>query len=222
MDYDVLGRCDYESLLGINWDNLMYVVGISGGVGSGKTTVSSQFAGLGITIADADIAARTIVEPGKPVLKKIVDKYGQSILLESGKLNRVLLREIIFNDSDARTWLEKLTHGPINLELRGIIDKSTSPYSILVLSAGTGRSSLMDRLLGIDTSPELQIKRVMVRDNCTREQVQAIMDAQPTRQQRLDIADDILLNDESSDNLSSVVRQFHVKYTNLAKSKRND
>ena len=91
----------------------MYVVGISGGVGSGKTTVSSQFAGLGITIADADIAARTIVEPGKPVLKKIVDKYGQSILLDSGKLNRVLLREIIFNDSDARIWLEKLTHGPL-------------------------------------------------------------------------------------------------------------
>ena len=101
----------------------MYVVGISGGIGSGKTTVSNQFADLGVTIADADIAARTIVEPGKPILKKIVDKYGQNILLANGMLNRELLREIIFNDSDARKWLEKLTHGPINRELKSIIEK---------------------------------------------------------------------------------------------------
>lgn len=199
----------------------MYVVGISGGIGSGKTTVSNQFADLGVTIADADIAARTIVEPGKPILKKIVDKYGQNILLANGMLNRELLREIIFNDSDARKWLEKLTHGPINRELKSIIEKSTSLYSILVLSAGTGRSPLMDRLLVIDTLPELQIERVMARDRSTREQVQAIIDAQPNRQKRIDIADDILVNDGSPDNLSSEVREFHIKYTYLAKAKSN-
>ena len=141
--------------------------------------------------------------------------------MSNGTLNRAQLRNIIFRDLEARKWLEKLTHGPINLELKNIIEKSTSPYSVLVLSAGLGRSSLMDRVLVVDTAIELQIKRVMIRDNNTREQVQAIINAQPTRQQRLDIADDILLNNESLECLPSEVLRLHMKYINLATSDRN-
>lgn len=199
----------------------MFVVGISGGIGSGKTMVSNQFARLGVTIADADLAARHIMKPGKSILEKVVDRYGQEVLLSDGTLNRAQLRNIIFRDLEARKWLEKLTHGPINLELKNIIEKSTSPYSVLVLSAGLGRSSLMDRVLVVDTAIELQIKRVMIRDNNTREQVQAIINAQPTRQQRLDIADDILLNNESLECLPSEVLRLHMKYINLATSDRN-
>ncbi len=195
----------------------MFVVGIAGGIGSGKTTASNRFAELGVAIADADVASRTIVEPGTPTLSEIIARYGEGILSQDGTLNRAQLRKIVFSDPAERKWLEKITHDPINAELRNTIEQATSNYSVLILSAGSGRSSVMNRLLVVDVPPELQIKRVTKRDNNTVQQVQAIMDVQPTRQQRLDLADDVLVNNGTLEQLIASVDHLHTKYVALSK-----
>ena len=194
----------------------MFVVGVAGGIGSGKTTVSDRFAELGVTIADADVASRTIVEPGTPALAEIIARHGEGILFEDGTLNRSQLRKIVFSDPTERKWLEKITHDPINAELRDTMEQAASSYSVLILSAGSGRSPVMNRLLVVDVPPELQIKRVTKRDNNTAQQIQAIMDVQPTRQQRLDLADDVLVNDGTLGQLIASVDRLHTKYVELS------
>ena len=194
----------------------MYVVGLAGGIGSGKTTVSDRFGELGVTVADADVASRTIVEPGRPALTEIVNRYGTDILQPDGFLDRARLRSIVFADRSERRWLEHLTHGPINAELKYVMESASSSYSILVLSAGSGRSKIMNRVLVVDVPPTLQLARVTSRDHNSAEQVQAIMDAQPSRQERLDIADDILINDSSLEKLLQDVDKLHAQYKDLS------
>ena len=193
-----------------------FVVGLTGGIGSGKTTVSNLFAGLGIEIADADVVARTIVEPGKPAHEAIRERFGESILLHDGSLNRAKLREIVFSNNSDRKWLENLTHGPIVQQLREIIASATSPYSVLVLSAGTGRSPMINKMLVIDVPEALQISRVTARDNNSIEQIKAIIKTQPSRQKRLGWADDIITNDGSLENLRPEVEHLNHKYLILA------
>ncbi len=193
-----------------------FVVGLTGGIGSGKTTVSNLFAELGIVIADADIVSRTIVEPGKPAHKAIRERFGHSILLDNGSLNRVKLREIVFSSSDDRKWLEGLTHAPIVERLKEIIEVATSPYSILVLSAGTGRSPMINRMLVIDVPEALQISRVTDRDSNSIEQIRAIIKSQPTRQERLGWADDVIANEGSLENLQTEVENLNSMYLCLA------
>jgi dephospho-CoA kinase len=194
----------------------MYVVGLAGGIGSGKTTVSNRFEELGVTVADADVASRTVVEPGQPALAEIADRFGQDILQADGTLDRAKLRKIVFSDSEQRRWLEKLTHGPINAELARIMQSASSSYSILVLSAGSGRSPIMNRVLVIDVPPALQLARVTERDSNSEAQVQAIMDAQPSREQRLSIADDVLVNDGDLSQLHAGVDKLHGEYLSLS------
>ncbi|MDA0789261.1 MAG: dephospho-CoA kinase [Proteobacteria bacterium] len=199
----------------------MFVVGVAGGIGCGKTTVSDRFAELGVTIADADVASRTVVEPGTPALAAIVSRFGEDILQENGYLNRAKLRPIVFGDPAQRRWLEKLTHGPINAELRRIMETASSSYSILILSAGSGRSPVMNRLLVVDVPPSLQLERVTARDNNSREQVQAIMAAQPSREERLALADDVLVNDGGLEELLAAVDKLHQQYQDLARLNEN-
>jgi len=193
-----------------------YVVGLTGGIGSGKTTVSDLFANLGITIADADVVARTVVEPGRPAHFAIKDRFGGSILLEDGFLNRAKLRQIIFSKPEDRRWLERQTHGPIMQMLGEIINSATSPYSILVLSAGAGRSPLINNMLVVDTPEALQISRVTERDNNNRQQVESIMASQPTREERLTWADNVIVNEGSKDLLEQKVLDLHQYYSKLA------
>lgn len=193
-----------------------FVVGLTGGIGSGKTTVSNLFARLGIEIADADVVARTIVEPGKSAHEAIRERFGESILLHDGSLNRAKLREIVFSNNSDRKWLENLTHGPIVQQLREIIASATSPYSVLVLSAGTGRSPMINKMLVIDVPEALQISRVTARDNNSIEQIKAIIKTQPSRQERLGWADDIITNDGSLENLRPEVEHLNHKYLILA------
>jgi dephospho-CoA kinase len=193
-----------------------YVVGLTGGIGSGKTTVSDLFANLGITIADADVVARTIVEPGRPAHSAIKDRFGESILLEDGFLNRAKLRELIFSNQEDRRWLERQTHGPIMQMLGEIIESAASPYSILVLSAGAGRSPLINQMLVVDTPEELQISRVTERDSNSRQQVESIMASQPTREERLAWADNVIVNEGSVDQLEQEVLNLHHYYLKLA------
>lgn len=193
-----------------------YVVGLTGGIGSGKTTVSDLFANLGITIADADVVARTVVEPGRPAHSAIKDRFGGSILLEDGFLNRAKLRQIIFSKPEDRRWLERQTHGPIMQMLAEIIESAASPYSILVLSAGAGRSPLINKMLVVDTPEELQISRVTSRDSNSRQQVESIMASQPTRKERLAWADNVIANEGSVDQLEQEVLNLHHYYSKLA------
>ena len=193
-----------------------YVVGLTGGIGSGKTTVSDLFERLGITVADADVVARTIVEPGRPAHSAIKERFSESILLDNGHLDRAKLRQIIFSSQEDRRWLERQTHGPIMQMLGEIIASATSPYSILVLSAGAGRSPLINKMLVVDTPEELQISRVTERDNNNRQQVESIMASQPTREERLNWADNVIVNEGSIDLLEQKVLDLHQYYSKLA------
>ncbi len=193
-----------------------YVIGLRGGIGTGKSTVSDLFAAKGIVIADADVSARTIVEPGKPAYDAIVAHFGREILQEDQTLDRAALRSRVFSDADERQFLESVTQRRIIEDLYEIVTGATSPYSILVLSTGLGKTAMMQRLLVVDAPAELQVERAMQRDNNTREQVEAIMAVQPTRDVRVREADDLIINDGDLSKLSLEVDQLHQLYLSLA------
>jgi dephospho-CoA kinase len=194
---------------------MVLVVGLTGGIGSGKTAVSDRFGERGITIADADVAARVVVEPGTQALEKISQHFGSGVL-ENGELNRAALREIVFSNATERRWLESVTVPAILQELRRILDYALSPYAILMLSSGSGRSPWIDRQLVVDVSPEVQIERVATRDSNTPEQIRAIMKTQPSREERLKYADDVIVNDGDFSQLDREITQLHQQYLNLA------
>ncbi|XOV87308.1 MAG: dephospho-CoA kinase [Pseudomonadota bacterium] len=195
---------------------MSFVVGITGGIGSGKTAVTDLFAARGITIADADVASRTVVEPGRPALQAVVEHFGKGVLNADGTLDRRALRNIVFSNEAERKVLESITVPAIMTELRAILAASESAYALLMLSSGGGKSPLVARNLVVDVSVETQISRVMARDQSTREQVLAIMAAQPSRETRLAYADDIITNEGSMETLDAAVEQLHQKYLVLA------
>jgi len=196
-----------------------FVVGLTGGIGSGKTAVSDRFHGLGIVIVDADIAARVVVEPGQPALKEIQKHFGETIIQADGSLDRAALREKIFSDEQERKWLEQLLHPLINEEIRKELSASSSPYTILVspLLFETGQSRFTHRILIVDVPLEMQIERTMARDNNSEEQVRNIIDAQTSRDERVASADDIILNDGDLIKLDSGVADLHAEYLTLAR-----
>ena len=192
------------------------VIGLTGGIGSGKTAVSDRFEQHGITLADADVAARRVVEPGKPALKAIVQHFGQDLILANGTLDRAKMRSLIFSDRTLRKQLESITVPAILKELRQILDTSTSAYSLLMLSSGAGQSPWIDRNLVVDVPAELQYERVMARDANSRAQIKAIMDTQPSREARLAYADDIIKNDTDLEHLHQQIDTLHKKYLLMA------
>ncbi len=197
----------------------MLIIGVTGGIGSGKTAVTDLFSDIGIKIVDADIAARTIVELGKPALIEIKKRFGSEILLDNGELNRALLRTIIFKDSDQRQWLEQLTHPLIRDEIIQGLQSATSPYVILSspLLIESGQYKLVNRTLVIDVPVELQLKRTCLRDDNNTTQVQAIIDAQAPRAKRLEHADDIIVNDQDLTYLHEKVQILHQTYLDMSK-----
>ncbi|MDZ7686895.1 MAG: dephospho-CoA kinase [Gammaproteobacteria bacterium] len=199
---------------------MKFVVGITGGIGSGKTAVTDRFAFRGITIADADIASRTVVEPGTPALAQIAEHFGEGVLQEDGSLDRAALRTIVFEHAAERSWLESVTVPAIMTELRRILNESTSPYAMLMLSSGSGRSPLIHRSLVIDVPEDVQVERVTARDANTPDQVRAIMAAQPSREERLRYADDVIVNDKSLDELDQRVEELHRHYLELARTRK--
>jgi dephospho-CoA kinase len=194
------------------------IIGLTGGIGSGKTAVSDHFAKLGITVVDADIASRIVVEKGKPALTAIAEKFGIEILTESGELNRPLLREKIFANSDDKLWLEQLLHPLIGKEIQNQLQNSTSAYTIFVspLLLETQQYQLADRILLVDVPEELQLQRTMARDSNSEEQVKAIMASQASRKDRQSKADDIVINDGTLEELQNKVEALHQQYLKLA------
>jgi len=195
---------------------MVYVIGVTGGIGSGKTAVTDQFSALGVVIADADVAARTVVEPGTPALSSIQNHFGTTILDTEGRLDRAALRQIVFKDVKQRKWLESVTIPAILNELRHILDTASSDYAILMLSSGNGQSPWIHRNLVIDVPQDIQLARVMTRDSNNQEQVRAIIATQPSREDRLAYADDVIKNDGSISELQGAVKKLHQQYLILA------
>ena len=193
-----------------------YVVGITGGIGSGKSTVAVLFEKLGIVVADADQASREIVEPGQDAYLAILEKFGNSVLLEDGTLNRAYLRQKIFAEKIDRVWLERLTHVPIMQNLKDKLQSARSAYGILMLSTGAGKSPLMDRMIVIDVTPDVQISRVKERDHNDEALIRKIMASQPKREDRLSWADDVIENNGDLASLKQAVYDLHQHYLKLA------
>jgi dephospho-CoA kinase len=196
----------------------MLVIGLTGGIGSGKTTVAKLFAERGITVIDTDQLARDVTKIGQPALKEIAEQFGTNILQSDGGLNRTALRRIIFTDDAKRIWLEKLLHPLIRAEMKRQAEAATSPYVIAVipLLLETEPNPLINRILIIDAPEAEQIKRTCFRDNTTTEEVTKILQSQVSRKERLARADDIITNDGVVNDLKSQVDRLHGFYSALA------
>ena len=200
-----------------------FVVGLTGGIGSGKTAVSDRFAEKGIAVVDADIASRAVVEPGQPALDSIAEHFGAEVIQDDGGLNRAELRKRVFADEGERKWLERLLHPRINAWLTDQLNAATSAYAILVnpLLIETGQhTTFADRVLVIDVPVEVQIERTMARDDNPREQVEAIIAAQINREDRLSYADDVIRNDQGFEVLDAEVESLHQRYLKLAQERK--
>lgn len=201
--------------------SLPYVVGLTGGIGSGKSAVTREFERLGIEIVDADIVSREVVAPGSEGLAEVVAEFGHDILDESGNIDRRKLREIVFQDERKRLRLEAILHPRIRDRIDEMLAAVRSEYAILCVPLMVEKRGYenVDRLLVVDCPEELQIARVMARDELTQPQVEAIMQTQATRESRLAVADDVVENSDTLEALRPQVDRLHQRYVQAAKSK---
>ncbi len=199
----------------------MYVVGLTGGIGSGKTVASDYLALLGITVVDADVIARDIVATGQPALRAIAQHFGSDILCADGSLNRSALRNIVFNQPTERKVLEAITHPAIRQDIQQRIIASTSPYTLLVspLLFESGQHQFTQRTLVIDASEDLQRQRASTRDSVSAEQINSIMAAQLTRQERNERANDIVINHGDLQDFYQQLDVVHQQYLNFSQEK---
>ncbi|HIX61477.1 MAG TPA: dephospho-CoA kinase [Candidatus Halomonas stercoripullorum] len=196
------------------------IIGVTGGIASGKSTVALAFAALGIPWVDADDVAREVVEPGEPALAKIVARFGEQVLHSDGRLNRRALREIVFAEPAERRWLEGVTHPRIRQRLIAHLERMQAegaPYVLLVspLLFESGQSQLVDRCLVVDVPESLQIARTAARDEVGEVQARAIIAAQMSRSERLARADDILDNSRGEAELTAQVAELDRRYRQL-------
>jgi dephospho-CoA kinase len=198
----------------------MIAIGLTGGIGSGKSVVSNMFGAFGAKIIDTDIIAHELFVPGGPCYDILIKHFGKDILLPDETINRSRLREIIFNNLSEKVWLEALLHPLIRKEALRQVENSEAPYCIVVipLLAETyeeGKYPYLDRIAVVDCEPELQLHRAMQRDAMPETTAQAIIDAQANREQRLNIADDVIYNGHDIAQLRQRVEELHQTYLNL-------
>ncbi len=196
------------------------VVGLTGGIGSGKSAVADAFGALGIGWIDADHVAREVVMPGEPALAAIVERYGDAILQQDGTLDRRALRTRIFDDAAERRWLEGETHPRIRQRLLAHLARlraAGAPYCLLVspLLIESSQHELVDRILVVDVPREIQIERTLARDGVDRRQVESILSAQSSRERRLAAADDVIDNGSTRRHLRDQVARLDAKYRQL-------
>ena len=192
----------------------MLIIGLTGGIGSGKSAVSDKFKSLGITVVDADVAARTVVEPSQPALAEIERHFGSNILNQEGALDRAQLREIMASDSEERVWLESVLHPKIGEQIAKELAESTSPYTIYVapLLLETNSQKMCSRVLVVDVPKEIQIQRTAKRDKVSEIQIEKIVAVQMEREERLEKADDVLVNTGTIRELEEQVLKLHQNY----------
>ncbi|CDH24683.1 dephospho-CoA kinase [Xenorhabdus bovienii] len=203
---------------------MSYIIALTGGIGSGKTTISNVFSSLGVPLIDADIIAREVVAPGSSALQAIAEHFGTDILLPDGSLNRVLLRQKIFAVPTEKQWINALLHPLIHTETQQQLSQVTAPYAIWVvpLLIENNLMHLADRILVVDVPPEVQISRTMTRDGVSREQVENILAAQANRHERLEKADDVIFNHHNEQDIISRVVELHQQYLKQAESVRQE
>jgi len=200
----------------------MFTVGLTGGIGSGKSAAAARFRHHGVNVVDADLAARIVVEPGRPALTAIEEHFGSGVIQADGSLDRAALRKLVFDNPTERRWLEQLTHPLIREEIIAALAASpnthSAPYAILEspLLIETSQSELVQRVCVVDIPEELQLARASARDANSVEQIRKIMAAQLPRAARCAKADDILDNSGSLDSLNAQVDALHQKYMQLA------
>ena len=205
----------------------MMRVALSGGIASGKTMVSNALADYGVPIIDADVLARDVVAPGSVGLQRIVDRFDNSILDQAGALDRKKLRSIVFSDDDARHDLESILHPLIReqtiLKLDNLAQQDTL-YAVVVipLLVETGQHKSYDHVVIVDVEPDIQIERVMARDNCSLEQAEKILESQASRKERLAVADDLILNSSTKKAVDLQVKKVHDRITSLAKRRKKN
>ena len=193
------------------------IIGLTGGIGSGKSAAAKLFSGFGISVVDADQASREVGKKGKPALLSISDYFGEQILNKDGSLDRAKLRVLVFKDEKKRKWLQSLMYPITNSWIIDAIEKSNSPYTILMnpLLIESRQSKWCRRSVVVDVAVETQIDRTMRRDDNTRDQVELIIAAQVNRARRLEYADDIINNEQSPKELAEKVVQLHRNYLKL-------
>lgn len=199
---------------------MTYVIGITGGIGSGKTLVSDHFASLGVPVIDTDVIARYVVEPGQSALDDLVRRFGKSILLASGELDRNKLRELAFADTESKAALDAITHPAIRRETFKQITETDSPYCLVVvplLTADSPFGGLMKRVLVVTADRDVKIDRVQARSGLDEAQVKSIMQTQLSDKQREEFADDIVANDGTVADAHIAVEKLHQAYLKLAK-----
>lgn len=200
----------------------MFVVGLTGGIGSGKSTVTRYFSSLGINIIDADVIARDVVSVGSQALTEIANHFGPDVLLADGNLDRNKVRDIIFSDPQAKKWLESLLHPKIRKKILDEIELSHSIYTIVSapLLIETGLDQIVDRVLVVDIPETIQIERTALRDKISNKQVETIILSQVNRETRLQRADDIIDNSGSIEETKAQVEKLHNIYLTFASNKQ--
>lgn len=195
-----------------------YQIGLTGGIGSGKSTVAGLFAEQGITIVDADQIARDVVAPGSKALTMIAERFGHEVLDHDGQLQRAALRQHVFDDEQQRHWLNNLLHPLIRHSMEEQAAQAASPYVMVMvpLLFESGWHHRLARTLVVDVPESVQLKRVLQRDSSDRITARRIIDAQIGRQQRLALADDVIDNNRSLSEVAADVIHLHVKYLSLA------
>jgi len=198
----------------------MLVIGLTGGIGSGKSTVAEMFESLGVPIIDMDRIARQIVEPGQPALTQIKQAFGEKIVAASGQLNRQQLSKIIFDSAEKRHQLEAILHPLIRQETARQLAELKSPYCIVVipLLLESEQRSLVDRVLVVDVPESLQITRTMQRDGISAAQVRKILAAQVGRDSRLNAADDVIDNSAAMEVIRHRVDELDQQYRALSEN----
>ena len=199
----------------------MFVLGVTGGIGSGKTVVTDIFSELNIDVIDADIASRKAVEKGSACLKEIENYFGSEVILNDGNLNRQKLREIIFDKEDKKEWLEKLLDPRIFEIINNELAESKTLYAILVspLLFETGQNKLCTRTLLIDADEKFQIERASIRDSVPEDQIKNIIEAQMPRSEKIRLANDIVSNDSTLESLREKIISLHDTYIELSRKK---
>ena len=198
---------------------MAFAVGLTGGIGSGKTTVANLFAAQGAGLVDADEISRRLTAQAQPAVAEIARKFGAQFIAADGSLDRARMRNLVFADAAARKDLEAILHPLVRQETTRQIVASTAPYVIVVvpllIESGAYRGR-MDRILVVDCAPEIQISRVIERSGLSRSEVLAIIATQASRRQRLNEADDVIHNDDGLEMLSAQVTPLHLRYLGLA------
>ncbi len=198
-------------------------VGLTGGIGSGKSTVKKYFDELGVPTIDADEISQRITQPGQPAFNEVVALFGKESLDESGALNRQRLRELIFSVAEMKKKLEAIIHPRVREEIEAFIDQVNYPYCVICipLLLETGGQATVDRVLVVDAPQELQVQRVSRRDKTSEDQTRRIIHAQISRTERLRAAHDIIVNDGNISYLKIRVGNLHEKYIELSRQKNS-